>query len=262
MEPFSQLEEEIFAITQQLWEVEEYLKSQKGKCRADERPVDNQTFLRESQEELRAHLRLLEDKKLSTSIALAVDSDRLVLAALAREEAQASDDRRLAIRLSEKNDDADLSATDSDVEQPQAACEPQASDDDCVAGPSMTFRERQAQELEKIAATETRCSVCYESYFAHKVTQLKCKHTYCDNCLKDLFLRATKDSTLFPPRCCREPIHLESAQLLMSETEISEFKCAEIEFSTTDHANVEQSSATSVAYAGRRADVNCGPKID
>ncbi|GKZ30601.1 hypothetical protein AbraIFM66950_009681 [Aspergillus brasiliensis] len=168
MEPFSQLEEEIFAITQQLWEVEEYLKSQKGKCRADERPDDNQTFLRESQEELRAHLRLLEDKKLSTSIALAVDSDRLVLAALAREEAQASDDRRLAIRLSEKIDDADLSATDSDVEQPQAACEPQASDDDCVAGPSITFRERQAQELEKMAVTETRCCVCFESYFAHK----------------------------------------------------------------------------------------------
>lgn len=68
MESFSQLEEEIFAITQQLWEVEEYLKSQKGKCRVDKRPDDNQTFLKESQEELRAYLKLLEDKKLSTSI--------------------------------------------------------------------------------------------------------------------------------------------------------------------------------------------------
>lgn len=68
MESFSQLEEEIFAITQQLWEVEEYLKSQKGKGRVDKRPDDNQTFLKESQEELRAYLKLLKDKKLSTSI--------------------------------------------------------------------------------------------------------------------------------------------------------------------------------------------------
>ncbi|GCB20534.1 hypothetical protein AAWM_03419 [Aspergillus awamori] len=233
-QPCSQIDEEIFVVAQQLQEVQAYLDSQKGKRRADGSPKDGQDVIREHYEELRRYLRSLEDKKLATSIALAVDSDSRVIAALTREEAQASNDRRLAIRMSERDDDPDASTMESEVEQPNAVGEPQSSDDECVAGPSMTYRERQALELEKSAATETQCCVCYESFYTHKVTRLDCNHKYCNDCLKDLFRRATKDSTLFPPRCCRMPIHLELVQKHMSETEISDFRSAEIEFATTD----------------------------
>ncbi|EHA19664.1 hypothetical protein ASPNIDRAFT_179760 [Aspergillus niger ATCC 1015] len=233
-QPCSQIDEEIFVVAQQLQEIQAYLDSQKGKRRADGSPKDGQDIIREQYEELRTYLRSLEDKKLATSIALAVDSDSRVIAALTREEAQASDDRRLAIRMSVRDDDPDSLTMESEVEQPNAVGEPQSSDDECVAGPSMTYRERQALELEKSAATETQCCVCYESFYTHKVTRLDCNHKYCNDCLKDLFRRATKDSTLFPPRCCRMPIHLEIVQKHMSETEISDFRSAEIEFATTD----------------------------
>ncbi|RAH55205.1 hypothetical protein BO85DRAFT_470556 [Aspergillus piperis CBS 112811] len=232
------MDDEIYAVAQQLQELQEYLDSQKGKCRAD----DNEDYLQVFGQELRAHKRSLEDNKLASSIAVAVHSDSQVIATITREEAQASDDRRLAIRINERNDDSNSSTTDCAVEQPQAATEPQSSDDECIAGPSMTYRERQALELEKSAATETRCCVCYESFFAHKMKQLDCNHNYCDDCLKDLFLRATKDSTLFPPRCCRMPIHLEAVQEHMSQTEMSDFKSAEIEFSTTDRTYCSNTS--------------------
>ncbi|OJZ90959.1 hypothetical protein ASPFODRAFT_124545 [Aspergillus luchuensis CBS 106.47] len=234
----SHMDDEIYVVAQQLQELQEYLDSRKGKCRAD----DNEDYLQAFDQELRAHLRSLEDNKLASSIAVAVHSDSQVIATITREEAQASDDRRLAIRINERNDDSNSSTTDCAVEQLQAATEPQSSDDECIAGPSMTYRERQALELEKSAATETRCCVCYESFFAHKMKQLDCNHNYCDDCLKDLFLRATKDSTLFPPRCCRMPIHLEAVQEHMSQTEMSDFKSAEIEFSTTDRTYCSNTS--------------------
>jgi hypothetical protein len=65
--------------------------------------------------------------------------------------------------------------------------------------------------------------------------QLKnCSHIYCADCLKSLFLRATKDQSLFPPRCCREAIPLLLVEADMSEHELIEFESAAIEFTTTD----------------------------
>lgn len=61
-----------------------------------------------------------------------------------------------------------------------------------------------------------------------------CGDLYCINCLRDLFVHASKDESLFPPRCCREPIALDVVRPFMSAEELSRFERASIEFSTSD----------------------------
>jgi IBR domain, a half RING-finger domain len=42
-----------------------------------------------------------------------------------------------------------------------------------------------------------------------------CNHEYCGDCLEDLFETSLKDETLFPPRCCRQTIPVNSDELAL-----------------------------------------------
>jgi hypothetical protein len=82
------------------------------------------------------------------------------------------------------------------------------------------------------AVIRSECCVCLNSFDSTEVINLGCEHGYCMGYLKDLFLRATKDQTLFPPRFCRQEIPRELITAEMSPLEIEEFDQAAIEFST------------------------------
>ncbi|RAK97440.1 E3 ubiquitin-protein ligase [Aspergillus ibericus CBS 121593] len=225
------LDDEIDALRQQIEEIRHHNESRKGKSRADGSPPDHELAVEAYLEEIKMHITLLLDKKLAASIARAVDSDGQLIAALTQEESGANNDRQLAIRLHGNPSLEQLTVNDST--EYFRVREPSDSEDECIAGPSMTYTQRQEKAIEK-SQSKIQCCVCYDSYHAHKIHRLSCKHTYCSDCLKDLFLRATKDQSLFPPRCCRQPISLDVVQTALSETELDEFKCAELEFSTTD----------------------------
>lgn len=66
-----------------------------------------------------------------------------------------------------------------------------------------------AQEPEPEAEVQADCCACGESKPAKKTMELQCSHVYCHDCIIDLFdFSLHKDSTLFPPRCCKETIPL------------------------------------------------------
>lgn len=71
-------------------------------------------------------------------------------------------------------------------------------------------------------------------YGANEIIEAPCKDLYCVNCLKDLFIRATADESLFPPRCCRQEIPFDLVGNLLSEEEIRVFDNAAVEFNTHD----------------------------
>ncbi|KAL4864105.1 hypothetical protein BDV12DRAFT_189211 [Aspergillus spectabilis] len=166
-----------------------------------------------------AYISFLNDRRLAQSIALAVDSDGEAITAIRREETQAGNDRRLAI-----------SAGSGDL----ITCESPPTDDQDTAGPSTTYTQRQEEMIQKLN-TKVKCCVCYDSSPVCRMIQLKnCSYIYCADCLKSLFLWATKDQSLFPPKCCREAIPLLLVEADMSEHELVEFESAAIEFTTTD----------------------------
>eukprot|EP00927_Polykrikos_kofoidii_P050184 TRINITY_DN44103_c0_g1_i1.p1 TRINITY_DN44103_c0_g1~~TRINITY_DN44103_c0_g1_i1.p1 ORF type:complete len:748 (-),score=82.47 TRINITY_DN44103_c0_g1_i1:59-2236(-) len=58
-----------------------------------------------------------------------------------------------------------------------------------------------------------RCSSCMESKL---VVTVACKHSYCEECLRQLFENACNDRTLIPVRCCREQLDLQHAARVLS----------------------------------------------
>lgn len=59
-------------------------------------------------------------------------------------------------------------------------------------------------------------------------------HRYCNTCAKDLFLLASRDESLFPPRCDSTEIPLRLVQHLLTANERSLFNRKAAEFGTAN----------------------------
>ena len=224
------LDDEITALALQLEEINYNDEKQKGKYPADN-PPDIELAFSTFQAEILAHIGFLSDLKLARSIAHAVDTDGQVIADITRGEAQAQQDRRLAFQIS--GDDPQLEAPSPYTEVDFNISTNISTQEDNI-GPSMTYAERQGEALEKISLTESQCCVCCNHFRSYEIIRLQCEDLYCTDCLKGLFMRATKDQTLFPPRCCRQQIPLLLIAAELSADELDVFNSAEIEFSTKD----------------------------
>ncbi|PLB48622.1 hypothetical protein P170DRAFT_357626 [Aspergillus steynii IBT 23096] len=233
-------EDELLALTEQLEEIEVYQGNSKGNYRVNHIP-DNEAATQVFLDEVTAHFNRLNDLQLARSIAHAVNLDGPAISAIRKAETQAETDRRLAIRTSandptlEKPPIANETSGDCPAPQENSFCmitrtfgSNDIDEENDAAGPSVTYAQRQEEK------EEVRCCVCYDEFPLHKMIRLKCSHLYCVDCMKGLFLRATKDESLYPPRCCREPIPLLLIQTEMSEQELEVFNSAEIEHSTTE----------------------------
>lgn len=83
-----------------------------------------------------------------------------------------------------------------------------------------------------------------ESFSKDLTLSALCNHVYCNDCMKQLFLNASKDEQLFPPRCCRREIPLEIALPLLSDEEASEFLDKTEEFTTNNRTYCFQLSCS------------------
>lgn len=238
-------DEEIAALSIQLEEYDLFAKQDKGKYRLDQ-PPDFTVALRIALEELQVYKCYLEDHRLAQSICSAVHEDEAIIAALISDDLHAHEDRQLALQLSAESDpgagshpaESDFSPVSewtSRIAETIAANTSIATlqHDEDQAGPSMTFAERQGNLLAKLAERFV-CSVCHERRQCAAGIQLECEHRYCIDCAKALFVRATHDETLFPPRCCKKPIDTELVKRHMTAEEREAFDSASIEFVTID----------------------------
>ncbi|KAK6837798.1 hypothetical protein RU639_001512 [Aspergillus parasiticus] len=106
--------------------------------------------------------------------------------------------------------------------------------DEGRGGPSKTYAERQKDAMERLSRPKLQCCTCCDSFPSSEMLRLECGDLYCIDCLKSLFMRATKDEQLFPPRCCRQHIPFSLITKQMSTEEKDALQRAEIEFSTTN----------------------------
>ncbi|RDW81178.1 BRcat and Rcat domain-containing protein [Aspergillus mulundensis] len=239
------LDDEIEALTQQLEEIRFYRENDKGKWRADDLP-DNELGISAFLEEVTTSLGVLGDLRLAQSFANAVESDAQAIKAITEEEIQAEEDRRLAMRYSvddtqpESDSEADGIAGDYSIFQRLClsvynwfmdgnGAETEIDD----GGPSMTYAQRQEEAMRRLSEVET-CCACYDLFPLHNIQRLNCAALYCHDCLRSIFATATTDESLFPPKCCGEPIPLCLVQGKMSQHELDEFRNAEVEFSTSN----------------------------
>ncbi len=85
------------------------------------------------------------------------------------------------------------------------------------------------------ATASCTCIACADVKPAAGCLLLGCRpepHAYCPDCVVKLFEASMSDTTLFPPRCCREPIPLDSAKAFMAADFIKTFEEKSLEYST------------------------------
>ena len=101
---------------------------------------------------------------------------------------------------------------------------------------------RASNDEENVIGVKKTCVACHEpvEYFA--AVYAPCGHDYCKTCIKQLFSMATIDESLFPPRCCGEPIPMVCADIFFTQDFITSFEAKKYEWSIPNRTYCAQLS--------------------
>ena len=102
------------------------------------------------------------------------------------------------------------------------------------------------------------CVICQDPIYGAEI-RAPCNHYYDISCITDLFESATRDETLFPPRCCKQNIPFAQVQPHLSQTLIATFQEKKIEFSTLKR--VYCSSPTCSRFLGPLSEGDFASKV-
>jgi hypothetical protein len=80
----------------------------------------------------------------------------------------------------------------------------------------------------------TSCVACTERFLEPYTFPAPCRHRYCADRLTDLFEHATKDESMYPPRCCNQVIPLASVRYVIGPNLFAAFANKAVEFESTD----------------------------
>ncbi len=184
------------------------------------------------------------DRRMGRSISHAVQNDSRIIAQARLAESNSFRDRELACRIggvaapsqtalgplldTAANGDQDLisrlgSLNTWDPSQPHDSVD---SEDE--KGSSS----RKVHKVDRSTSRRERCVACQESKPAFDIIQAPCEHRYCRECIGDLFETATTDESLFPPRCCRQNIPVDTVKDLLSKALIERVEQKRVEFGT------------------------------
>jgi hypothetical protein len=246
IEPFRSgpLEDELAALALQLEEIGIAPASMKGKHPVDH-PPDFEVAYKSFQAELEEYKTFLGDQRLARSIGAAVHTDEGIISDLTAQEIQSRDDHRFVLQLSNNDPDfeapphpvgakalrhiEDWMSTVTGTVAAQSVVD--FSDEETEAGPSMNYAERQAVTIQKLGM-EYQCIACTDRVSRVNMVTAQCGHRYCADCMKSLFMRSTKDESLYPPKCCKKPIPLASVASHMEANDLAVFRLAAVEFAT------------------------------
>ncbi len=225
--------------------------STKGKSREDELS-DAEIALQLYQQELEVGASIISDRRMTQSIAYAVQADGRILTEALLQEDNAVRDREVARRLT---DNADL----SDMESQETASEAEVMDDELLeklavlwvsglgkgqqilddadldVGSITTNAESSSWAANRSAITTPinhRCVACREDKKFFDVARVPCRHEYCRDCLEDLFQMSLTDESLFPPRCCRQPIPMKLVRMFLESQLVQAYEAKKIEIET------------------------------
>ena len=259
-------------IQMQLEDLEEMAQANKpkGKGRAGDRDAraDLIAAINVYNADLTAAAQLLADEAMCRSIANAVEADADLIGAALCEEDQVARDRDLAFGIRGQWLPAHMRRDGRESAASQMSSNlSNTIDEDTLErlralnispGPSFPgvadallgtdFEEQQPDRGESSLWAQSRrppartveqpvlrrtCTACTDQ---HPVTDLvrspSCGHEYCRECLRSLFVASLTDETLFPPKCCQQPIPVENCGRLLTWRLIEQFNAKKIEYDT------------------------------
>lgn len=271
-------------------DVENSIEQSKGKER--EGAPNTQAVIASLLETGLATLRsAITDARMAVSLSQAVIEDAPIINQLQLENDQAEQDRTFALELSRGSAippasyvgraTAVINPTSSYDQLPKALIDEL---EDLCMGESVKDSYEDEEQLENtpdsstwhaakrtagnssLASLSRTCEACRERCSALQSLRAPCDHSYCGACISALFEAATQDESLFPPRCCRQPITLASVQWFLSPRMHATFEQKSIEFlvrdrtycfKTTCNRFLPPSIGTTAAEPGRIKSLTC-----
>lgn len=244
-------------------DIQELLTANKGKGR-DGEVSDADLAVATYHQELQARNTILADRCMGRSLTRAVISDAALLNESFAEENAAARDRTLARSL------AGVNAPSTAPEQKTAAHElddgflarlaalyvsgwsnENDTSEDTIQNDSPAAAESSAWAVsrQKASTTDRHCTACDSTKPLFDVCQTPCGHFYCQECIETLFQLSASDETLFPPRCCRKNISLQSVRIYLSAAVIQTFEKKSVEFETSDRTYCSRPDCSSFIAA-------------
>ncbi|WPH02842.1 putative e3 ubiquitin-protein ligase ari4 [Acrodontium crateriforme] len=248
-------------IQSQLEDGERLLDSTKGKQR-EGTIRDSDMALQVYMEDLRCCDASLSDRKMAQSIALAVLRDGWLIHQAYQNEQQIARDRELALSLDQnstafsthnkaanaddarqnsedpwENDEMLAKAAAIYMEEPELPetfhSEPNVAEN-MVPESSIWAEGRTTQRQATKSRPLTQCIACGEAKVFYDVARTPCQHEYCRSCIAGLFKASMTDESLFPPRCCKQPIPLQQVAFFLGSELRKEFEVKAVELRATN----------------------------
>lgn len=232
-------------IQLQLQDASLYFKSSKGKSH---NPTDEELAFQLQNKELEIISQLLADRQIATSFAAAVQADGCIVAVNQVEEENACKDRDIARQWTEDGrleSLADFKSTPATLDDKTLAklqiLYVSGMEGYHIMGVMGTGDSKTEQaESSAWAARQTsqslspmrQCVACQEQTEFVNVARAPCQHEYCHPCLEDLFKASLTDESLFPPRCCQQPINMNIARIFLKSDLIEQYEKKKIKFKT------------------------------
>ncbi|UKZ76365.1 hypothetical protein TrVFT333_004067 [Trichoderma virens FT-333] len=220
----------------------------KGKYRDGDAP-DFEFALECFNAELQALHTLLHDQAMTRSMARAVVSDADIIRELVNQEEQAVRDRQLALNGFGSDDiprddfpqgdftrddfpqNGESSGTMSDEMTNKLIVLYNGGDEPSPVAESSRMG-RQSRALTR-TSKRRRCIVCNDEFPFVETLRCPCSHDYCRTCLTNYVKKAIDDESVFPPRCCGQPIPLSGVnQIFISPEILGKYRAKELEYNS------------------------------
>lgn len=217
----------------------------KGKSRD---PTDEELAFYLQNEQLEAVSHALKDRRMAVSFAAAIQADGRILAETQVEEESASKDRIVACQWM----DGEHLVSPIDFEPKAAGLDDETlekleimyvsglkgyykREEGGMSGTEAGLPESSAWAARRSHQSILRmaqCVACGDNTEFFNVARAPCQHEYCRSCLEALFKASITDESLFPPRCCRQPINLSTARIFLKSDLAQLYEKKKIELET------------------------------
>ena len=235
----------ILRLLQQDSEEAQPASTHKGK-QPDGTESDAQVAFKLFQTELQEAEAVSADRRIARSIQNAIQADRDALLESQTEEQVAEDDGSTSPSLANgrtQNSTHDnelietlehlyvngIGNTESDSDSTTALDQPEGS---------AWAASRQVNR----AQHRRPCDVCSDQKHFTELYKAPCRHEYCRDCLSHLFRDSMVDESLFPPRCCKQPMPVDECQVYLDAEMARQFRDKALEFSTPNRTYCHNTS--------------------
>lgn len=122
--------------------------------------------------------------------------------------------------------------------------------------------DQEGSSIDFLETGQQTCVVCSDELRARPFITAPCGHHYCKTCIGQLYDLAMKDESLFPPRCCRQPIPLGIATRMLTSGQVQKFLEKSVEFSAPNRTYCHDTSCLAFIkpdnISGEKAMCACG----